>query len=340
MRRRTLLELAAGSGLLAAAPRRAAAAEATIGYQLLYNPMAMAIATGRFEEETGWSIRWHKFDSGARVIGALASGELQIGVAGSSPIAAGASRGVDLQLFWIVAEIADAEALVVRDGTGIEPADPATLGGRRIGVPFGSTTHFHMLFALELWGMAAGEVTLLDMQPNQIVAAWERGDIDASFVWDPARGRLLRSGRVMITSGELSERGRATFDGLIASREFAQGNRELMAKLVKVLAEADAAYRDAPAAWTPDSPEVQAIVRLVGGDPAEVPEVLSLYRFPPLTEQVSPRWLGGGAEGGAARALRHTAEFLKAQGRLDALQPDYARFVTPEHAEEALKLGG
>ena len=57
-------------------------------------------------------------------------------------------------------------------------------------MPFVSTTHFHTLFALEQFGIAPSDVQILNMQPDAIAAAWERGDIDAAFVWDPALGRI------------------------------------------------------------------------------------------------------------------------------------------------------
>ncbi len=89
--------------------------EVTIGYQLVYNPWKVAISDGEFERVTGHKISWKKFDSGAKVINAMASGDVHIALAGSSPIAAGVSRGLPIELFWIVEDIASAEALVVRD---------------------------------------------------------------------------------------------------------------------------------------------------------------------------------------------------------------------------------
>jgi taurine transport system substrate-binding protein len=195
-----------------------------------------------------------------------------------------------------------------------------------------------MLYALEVWGIDPNEVEVLNMQPPQIAAAWERGDIDAAFVWDPALGRIKQSGEVMITSGELSAMGKATFDGMVVMREFAEANPEFMATFVKTIAEADAAYRDNKDAWTPDSEQVKAIVGLVGGEPADVPGVLALYGFPTMEEQASDRWLGGGADGGAAKALLYTSEFLKAQGKVDELLPDYGAVVTPAYVEAAMQM--
>ena len=315
------------------------AQEVTVGYQLIYNPWKVAIADGAIEEATGRDIRFVKFDSGAKVINAMASGNVDIALAGSSPIAAGVSRGIDMQVFWIAEDIASAEALVARNGSGIDVNDPSTLKGKKIGVPFVSTTHFHTLFALELWGIDPDDVELLNMQPNQIAAAWERGDIDAGFVWDPALGRLKASGEVMITSGELSAQGKATFDGLVVMREFAENNADFMARFVRAIADADEAYRSAPENFSADSENAQKIVSLVGGDVADVPNVLKLYRFPTLEEQASDTWLGGGAEGGAAKALYFTSAFLKEQDKIDTLLDDYGTAVTPAYVEAAMKLG-
>lgn len=335
--RKGLMALVA-TAFLGSAPA-ASALEVTVGYQLIYNPWKVAIARGTFEQETGATIRWVKFDSGAKVINAMASGQVDIALAGSSPIAAGVSRDVDMQLFFIQEDIASAEAMVVRDGSGIDPADPKTLVGKKIGVPFVSTTHFHMLVALDMWGIDPNSVTLLNMQPNQIAAAWERGDIDAAFVWDPALGRIKQNGKVMITSGEITEKtGKATFDGMVVRREFAEANPEFMAKFVDIMDRANEEYRSNPEAWTPESEMVQAIVSLVGGNPEDVPAVLSLYRFPNLEDQASPKWLGGGKDGVAAKALAATSQFLLEQGKLDAVKPDYSVYVTPRYVEMALEL--
>ena len=340
MVRRTVLASAVGAvaGLVVALATPVAAEEATVGYQLIYSPWALPMAEKTFEKETGYDIRRVKFDSGAKVISAMASGQVDIAVAGSSPIAAGASQGIDFQLFWLLDDIAEAEAMVVRDGSGIDPKQPATLKGKKLAVPFVSTTHFHTLFALETWGIKPDELEILNMQPNQIAAAWERGDIDAAFVWDPALARIKKTGQVMVTSGELSRKGKATFDGLVAMRAFAEANPEFMAKFVRIIADANEAYLAQRGTLTDDAPVVQANVKLLGGEPADVRAALALYGYPSLEEQASARWLGGGAEGGAAKALKATAEFLKAQGKVDSVLDDYAAFVTPAFAEAAMKL--
>jgi taurine transport system substrate-binding protein len=328
---------ALGAGLaLAAGMAFTASAEAetiTIGYQLVYNPWKVAIADDLFSEATGMDVEYRQFDSGAKVIAAMASGDVHVALAGSSPIAAGVSQGVDMELVWIVEDIASAEALVVRDGSGI--IAPQDLKGKKLGVPFVSTTHFHTLFALEQFGIDPGELEVLNLQPPQIAAAWERGDIDAAFVWDPALGQIKQTGKVLITSGALSSWGKATFDGLVANKTWASEHPETMAQIIRVIADQDEAYRSNPAAWTPDSEPVQKIVSVIGGTADDVPGVLALYDFPTIEQQISCAWLGCGADGGAARALKFTAEFLKAEKKIPAVPDDVASFVNPSYAEAA-----
>ena len=300
----------------------------TIGVQSMFAPWKDAIAQKQFEQATGWDIQWRNFDSGGDVMMAMASGDVQIGVAGSSPIAAAVSRGVDAQLFWILDNIADAEALVVRNGSGI--VAPQDLAGKTLAVPFVSTTHFHALFALEQFGLT-GKVKVINLQPSDIPAAWERGDIDAAFIWDPALGRLKQSGHVLLTSGQLTDWGKATFDGLVVDKQFAAANGPGMQAFTQVLQDSTANYVAAPKTWTAESPQVINVAKQSGAKPEEVPPVLALYQFPLASEQAGPTWLGGGA----AKALAATAEFLKAQKKIPALLPDYSAAINPTFVQNA-----
>jgi len=79
-----------------------------------------------------------------------------------------------------------------------------------------------------------------------------------------------------------------------------------------------------------------ATAKTTGAEAGMVPNALSAYGFPTLEEQASPTWLGGGADSGVAKALTDTAEFLKAQGRITDVAPDYSKFVTDEYVKAAM----
>ncbi|MBN3757666.1 taurine ABC transporter substrate-binding protein [Paraburkholderia sp. Tr-20389] len=310
--------------------------EVVIGYQDMVVPWRYAQVTGAVEKATGYKVTYRKLGSGADVVRALASGSIQLGEAGSSPIAAGLSQGVDLSLFWILDNINDAEALVARDGSGVSKL--TDLKGKTIGLPFVSTSHFHALVALQQAGVDPSTVKILNLRPPEVAAAWQRGNIDATYIWDPVLAKVKQNGKVLITSGEVAkESGKATFDGFVASRKFEQDNAEFMTGLVKVLAATDAQYRDHKTAWTAESKEVQAVAQESGAAAADVPASLSLYAFPTAAEQASPTWLGGGKQSGAAKSLAATAAFLKTQGTIQNLLPDYSTAVNPRYVQQAAR---
>ncbi len=116
--RRNLAALAAGAALLTliqAGQSAAADVSLNIGYQPIVEPSRVPQADGTYEKVTGAKINWQKFDSGADVIAAIASGSLDIGYVGSSPLAAAASRELPIETIALVGLISEAEALAVRD---------------------------------------------------------------------------------------------------------------------------------------------------------------------------------------------------------------------------------
>ena len=74
-------------------------------------------------------------------------------------------------------------------------------------MPFVSTSHYQLIAALAEAGLTQMDVTILNMRPPEIAAAWERGDIDATFIWDPVLARVKKSGTVVASAGDIARRG-------------------------------------------------------------------------------------------------------------------------------------
>ena len=309
--------------------------EVTIGYQDMLDPYRHAQETKELEKATGYKINWKQFGGGGEVIKAMASGGVQLGEVGSAGIAAAVSRGEPYELFWILDDIGDAEALVAKNGSGINSVKD--LKGKKIAMPFNSTTHFHTMVALEQAGVNPADVQILNMRPPEVRAAWQRGDIQATYIWDPVLSEVKKDGKVILTSGKLSaETGKATFDGYIVNKDWAKQNHDFMVKFVKVLAAADEKYRANQAKWTPDSAEVKAVAKWSGAKPEAVPAGMALYRFPTLAEQ-NGKWLGGGKDSLAAKALAATAQFQLSQKQIEKTLPDYSTAVNASYVRDAMK---
>jgi taurine transport system substrate-binding protein len=309
--------------------------EVTIGYQDMVVPYRIAQEAKELEKATGYKINWKQFGGGGEVIKAMASGAVQIGEVGSAGIAAAVSRGEPLELFWILDDIGDAEALVAKNGSGINTI--ADLKGKKIAMPFNSTTHFHTMVALEQAKVNPADVQILNMRPPEVRAAWQRGDIQATFIWDPVLAEAKKDGKVILTSGKISaDTGKATFDGYVANKDWAKANRDFMVKFVKIMAAADDNYRKNKAKWTKDSPEIAAVAKWSGAKPEDAPSSIALYAFPTLADQ-SSKWLGGGKNSVAAKALAATAAFQLTQKQIEKTLPDYSVAVNPSYVQDALK---
>ncbi len=302
----------------------------TIGYQTVVEPSKVAQADGLYEKALGATIDWRKFDSGADVIAAIASGAIDIGYVGSSPLAAAASQKLPIETIFIVGLIGESEALLARDGSSIEKV--SDLAGKKVAVPFVSTTHYSLLAALRHESVDPKSVEILNLRPPEIAAAWARGDIDAAYVWDPALGQIRTSGKVVLDSAKVAEWGAPTFDAWIARKDFSDKNPEAVTGFVKTTGDAYAAFLKSPESWNAQSAEAQKIAQVTGAKVDDVPLLLKGYVFPPLAEQASPAFLGGAT----VKAITETSAFLKEQGRIDAVLPDYAPYVSVKYVTDAI----
>lgn len=294
-------------------------------------PYEAAAADGRFQKATGWNIEWRKFNSGAEVNAAMASGAIVISELGSVPLAAGASQGVDYQLFLISKAIGASESLIVRNGAGIDR--PADLKGKKIAVPVGSTAHFSLMGALKMWNLGDKDVQVIGMSPPEISAAWSQNAIDAAFIWEPVQSKLRANGKLMTTAGDVGKAGYPTFNAWVVNRKFAQDNGAGMIGFIKVMNEVNEDYAANKARWTADSPAVKAIATRLGTKPEEIVADLDGATYPSGRDQISADWLGGGA----ARFMKSTAEFLKSAGRINTIADSYAKFVNADLARAAAK---
>lgn len=304
--------------------------ELTFANQDMLVPLRLVMESGEVEKATGYKINWRMFSGGGDVIRAMASGDVQMGEAGSSPLTAAASQGQDIKLFWISADIANAEALIARNGSGINSMKD--LVGKKVATPFVSTAHYQLMAGMKMDGVDAKAVNVMNMRPPEIAAAWERGDIDATFIWDPVLSKIKGNGKTIATSGSIGKRGAPTFEGIIVNGKWAAANEGFMVAFVKALNRANEEYKASGKSWTPDSPQTKAMAKWTKADPKDVGPAMALYTFPTFAEQLSPAWLGGGA----AKAMAGTANFLKEQGRVQEVKPDYSAFVTDIYVKKAM----
>ena len=292
-------------------------------------PYKAIVADGTLEKATGWTIEWRQFNSGAEVNAAMASGGISISEIGSTPLSAGLSTGLDYQMISVGKVIDSSEALVIRNGAGIDK--PADLKGKRIAVPIGSTAHFSLMGALKMYNLAEKDVTVVGMSPGEIAAAWSQNAIDAAFVWYPVQAKIRENGKVMTTAGTVAKTGFPTFNGWVATNKFAAANRAGLISFLKAMNDINGDYSKNKAAWNADSPKTKAVATNVGITPAAVVSALDGAVYPDGELNMSAAWMGGGA----ATTIKSTADFLKSVGRISAAADSYTKFVNTDFAKAA-----
>ena len=160
---------------------------------------------------------------------------------GSTPLAQALSRGVDIQVVYIDQYKGNSQGIYVRPDnteTGYKRIQhPLDLIGRKLGVPFGSTVHYQVLFLLDILKIT-GKVELINLSPSEIIKAWDEGRIDAAGCWGPTREYILEGdnpGQVLISAGVLGDWGRETFNVMAVRRDFLNDNAPFMQHFTSIL---------------------------------------------------------------------------------------------------------
>ncbi len=283
-----------------------------IAYQAFPSGDLVVKDQGWLEEALpGYDIEWTKFDSGASINTAFVAGAVDLAAIGSSPVARGLSAPLDIpyQVTWILDVAGDNEALVARDGAGI--SDVADLAGKKVATPFASTAHYSLLAALDRAGVDSSTVTLLDLQPQDIISAWSRGDIDAAYTWLPSLAELQKTGKVLVTSRELAGDGKPTLDLGVASTAFIEDHPDAISAWRKVQARALRLIADDPDA------AAEAVGRQLGISPDDAAQQLSQGVFLDPADEATDEWLGTpGKPGNLAANLQDAGKFLVDQNQI------------------------
>src|SRR6202161_1786765 len=169
---KTFLAAAFGALALMIGAARAADRTVVVGYQTDALPSSVAIANGDFEKATGAKIDFRRFNSGAEIFAAIASGDVQVGYVGSSPFAAATSRGLGVQAFYLASVSGIDAALAVRQRCGINSL--ADLKGKKLAAAPVSTDHYQLLALIKSLGLSEKDVQVFAIPQPDIVARFKR----------------------------------------------------------------------------------------------------------------------------------------------------------------------
>lgn len=271
------------------------------------NPTAILQASGWLEQATKARVQWSNVGSGGAFNTLAAAGGIDVGLGlGTSPAAAGLAVGIPYKIVAMCDNIAGAEEMTVRKAAHI--SKPQDFVGKTVAVPFGSTSNFRLAGFLSS-NHLLGRVKLVYMSPTEMVAAWKRGEIDAGYVWPPAKSTLLSNGgEVYETHKELDSAGYVIGDLISVTNAMLQKYPDTVVALLK-------SYGKAVDLSSQDPQKASAMVgKETGLSAADALTNMKEYEFISLKQSLSPQWLGPpGKPGQLATILHRTADFLHSQ---------------------------
>ncbi|SDH10596.1 ABC transporter substrate-binding protein [Alloyangia pacifica] len=316
--KKSLMGAVGAAALLAGA---ASAETITVGYFLEWPmPFEYAKAEGLYEEAMGTEINWVSFDTGTAMSAAMASGDVQLSVSqGVPPFVVATSAGQDLQALDVAVSYADNDNCVVRSELEIDKDSAGELEGKKVAVPLGTAAHYGFLKQMDHFGVPLDSLEIVDMAPPDGAAAIAQGAVDMACGWGGSLRRMKEHGNVLLTGAEKEELGILVFDVTSGPAGWVAENSDLVAAFLKVTADANAMWADE----ANHAKMLPVIAKDAGMDEDATAETMATFVFPTAEDQLSAKWLGGGA----ADFMKGVADVFVEAGSIDAALDSYADHV-------------
>jgi taurine ABC transporter substrate-binding protein len=294
------------------------------------DPEMVAIAQGYFAKYMKDAhVEMRLFSSGPAAAAALTSGSLQFMTGlGNPPAAAAISQGVPLQVVWAQELYTTDEGLVVRKGSGIQSLQD--LVHKQIALVVGSTSPFEVATAMQNAGIPDSAITFVNMSPPAMVAAWERGQIDAAYVWDPAFDTMLQNGGQAIMYDQNVERQAPIFNLSVVNSNWAKTHKTLVNEFVEAQQAGVAYYESHP------QKALQDMAKEAGISVALAKTEIEGFKLYNVQDQLGADGLGTGS--GVAKSLvtvslASAAHYLQRIHQVSSAPQDMTQFVDPSYAQ-------
>ncbi|MCB1362838.1 MAG: ABC transporter substrate-binding protein [Rhodobacteraceae bacterium] len=321
MKTRTRLIGAATGLALFAGALPALAEDITVAYFLEWPmPFEYAKVMGTYDKELGTKVNWVSFDTGTAMSAAMASGDVQIAVSqGVPPFVVATSAGQDLQILDVAVSYSENDNCVVRSELEIDKDSAKELEGKKVAIPLGTAAHYGFLSQMNHFGVDISTMDIVDMSPPDGAAAIAQGAVDMACGYGGGLTRMKEHGNVLLTGAEKEDLGILVFDVTSAPASFVANNGDLVARFLKVTAAANAMWNSGEHT----AEMLPVIAKDSGMDEQSASDFMATFTFPGIKEQLSQKWLGGGAQ----KFMKGVADVFVQAGSIDAALDSYDSHV-------------
>ena len=178
----------------------------------------VAMRRGFFEKE-GLNVEVKFVSSGSEIPAGMAGGTIPIAIAAWTNPMAMEANGVPARILAQTTDVSGAQQMVVRKDGPIKT--PKDLEGRKLALTRIGLIMSIMEKMCKEHGCDLSKITLVNMAPQEIVLAFQRGEVDAIQTWEPwAIYAVQQGGRVLMSATESfvpGKEGKKRLDGIYAS---------------------------------------------------------------------------------------------------------------------------
>jgi taurine transport system substrate-binding protein len=277
-----------------------------IGWQPDANGVFFIARKHKLFEKVGLQPDYFKFLSGPAMFSAMQSKSLDVSEFAVAPFVAGVANGVPMVAISVAFNEGKVNALVARPGTNIKSI--ADLKGKKVAATRGSLSYLGLARALHRNKMGFDDIEYLNMPVPQIIPAFQHGDIDAAWAWEPWAQRMVADGGQII----------ATLDDIVgdvwaAHKDWLKSQPEAAVRFIEAMDLAAQTIRKDPELATAD------IADALGIPPAMAQDIMNKVESPTVREQLDPNSNNSvmhfaTKDKGLAASIRATAEFFLQQG--------------------------
>jgi NitT/TauT family transport system substrate-binding protein len=204
------------------------------GMQPICSPVYVADQKGFFKEQ-GLDVQLVPFSKGKLCLDAVLGGKANLATVAETPLMhLGFQKQPAVILCTMHYATKNTKCVARKDKGIIEPGD---MKGHKIGVPIGGNAEYFMDKFLEKYDLSREDVKVVNLNPPEMVGAIVRGDIDASFSWEPHISRTVNQlgDKANVFFGE--DLYKETFD-LVCMKDWADANKITCEKVLKALLKA------------------------------------------------------------------------------------------------------
>ncbi|MBL8512256.1 MAG: NrtA/SsuA/CpmA family ABC transporter substrate-binding protein [Betaproteobacteria bacterium] len=209
----------------------------TLAYTLQPESALIHIALDRdYFKQEGLEIKPQQHSFGKAALQAVIEGKADLATAAETPIMLSILNGKPLAIISTIVTTGENNAVIGRRDSGINSAKD--LKGKRIGYTAGTTGDFFLHALLNANGLAREQVTLINLKPDDMLAALQNGQISATSTWNYPLQHIkqtLGNNAIAFVDREVYTQ---TFN-VVASPSYTKANPEAIKRFLRALLKAE-----------------------------------------------------------------------------------------------------